>query len=54
MLPQAIALAAERRIKEQLGDLIFANALLSAEVEALRVQVAAHEAQNAVTVNGGA
>jgi len=43
MTQQEIALAAEKRIKEHIGDLIFAQALLAAEVQLLRARLAALE-----------
>ena len=44
--PLSIAQAAEQRIKEQIGDLVFANALLMSEVQALRARVERFEAED--------
>lgn len=44
--PLSIAQAAEQRIKEQIGDLVFANALLVSEVQALRARIELFEAED--------
>mgnify|MGYP001573613558 FL=1 len=44
--PLSIAQAAEQRIKEQIGDLVFANALLMSEVQALRARIELFEAED--------
>lgn len=46
-----IAQAAEKKIKEQIGDLVFANALLMAEIEALRLRLGI-EAEKREMVHG--